>query len=389
MDDCLATFVPRAFEGIPRTRMRRYGSLAIFYDVAKTSKHSSDVPAMSHFSPRRIDFTLVPGHGNNETENIFPENNTQCLLLGMKESTQTPSFDSPSILTTSIPEELTSHGQLHLTRLASLIKREATTESFPEWFILFGLIYDAHRVRVVAYLPLRRKSDVIECVVYVVDELWLHSVTGPPTCELAIERLRFLLALTTLRRHVHHLSKSLFTVTIGPRDGIRQTDNHPSLFGCSAHNSNDSESLHRCASLGSSQHCSSEYSTCPSSVHAREWNDVLILECGEELSSSCRSFTSSYCSTCLSLLESASTSDSICSEDSNYMEPSTISLSQGGNKSVPRPNKLTETKRREIIAWAREVIPTEHPVKDTYRMVIYHLHPRRQKVANFKSSTGR
>lgn len=305
-------------------------------------------------------------------------------------------FDSRSGPRTSasIPEELTNQGQLHLRFLASLIKREgaAVTESFPEWLVLFGLVYDAHHVRVVAYVPHRRTLDVIECAVYIVDELSFHSITGAPTCELALESLRFLLALTTLRRHVHHLSRTLFTM-MGSRDGTRRTDNHPSFLGCSAHdqhNSGDPESLNRCASPGSSQHCSSEYSTCPSGVHARELNDVPIFGCREELSS-CRSFTSSFCSTCSSFLESASTSDSLYSGNSkytntSYMEPSTISLTQGGHKNILCPRKLPETKRREIIAWAREV---EHPVKDTYRMVIYHPHPRRQRVAHSISGTHR
>lgn len=301
------------------------------------------------------------------------------MLLGTKEPAEaqhphSTSFDSRT-LACSIPEELTSQGQLHLTLLAPLIKGGAvgtTTESFPEWLVLFGLIYGAHHVRVVAYVPHRRTLDVIECAVYIVDELSFRSVAGVPRCELALERLRLLLALTTLRRHVHHLSKSLFSVI----DGIRRTNHPPSFLGCSAHDqhhSDDSESLYPCASsLGSSQHCSSEYSTCPSSVRVHERNEDLVPECEEEPSSSCRSFTSSSCSTSLSSLESASTSDSLNSKytHSDYMEPSTISLSQGGNKRVSCPNKLTETNRREIIAWARQVIPTEHPVKDTYRMVI-------------------
>ena len=306
------------------------------------------------------------------------------------------SLDSRSgpVMLAPIPEELTNHGQFHLTLLTSLTQRGTTgttTESFPEWLVLFGLIYDAHHVRIIAYVPHRRKLDMIDCAAYIVDELYLRSgtsVTSAPACELVLERLRLLLALTTLRRHVLHLSKSLFT-TASPRDpGIGRTDNRPSFPGCSAC---DSESLKLRASLGSSQYCSSDYSTCPSGVHARGLNDVPDLVCGEDFSSS-RSFTS-FCSTCSSLLESASTSDSLYSEDSkdtgsNYMEPSTISLLQRGNESVARPNKLTETKRRDIIAWAREVIPTEHPVKDTYKMVIHH-HPRQKRVADSKSSTCR
>jgi hypothetical protein len=328
----------------------------------------------------------------------------------MKEPTRiqhpsSTSFDarSGSLKLASIPEELASYGQLHLTLLTSLTQRGpvgTTTESCPEWLVLFGLIYDTHHVRIVAYVPRRCKLDPIDCAAYIVDELSLRSgssVTSVPACELVLERLRLLLALTTLRRHALHLSKSLFT-TAGPRDsGIRRTDSHPSFPGCppcDKHNSDDSESLKRCTSLDSSLHCSSEYSTCPSSLHARELNDIAVLELGEDFSSSCRSFGSSFCSTCSSLLESASFSDSLYSEDSNdtdsiYMEPSTISLSQRGNESTACPTKLTETKRWEIIAWAQEIIPTEHPVKDTYKMVIHHPHPRRRKVANSKSSTRR
>ena len=361
----------------------------------------------SQSAPQRIDFALVPGH------DVFPENNlnARCLLLGMKEPTRmqhlpSTSFDSRSgpLTLASIPEELTSYGQFHLTLLTSLTKGGTigtTTESFPEWLVLFGLIYDSHHVRIVAYVPHRRKLDAVDCTAYIVDELSLHSgssVTSVPVCELVLERLRLLLALTTLRRHVLHLSKSLFTMT-GPRDSsIRRTDSHPSFPGCSAcdqYNLDDSESLKRCtSSLGSSLHCSSEYSTCPSSVHARELNDGAVLELGEDFSSSCRSFTSSFCSTCSGLSESASTSVSLYSEgskdtDSNHMEPSTISLSQRDNESAACTNKLTETKRREIIAWAQEIIPTEHPVKDTYKMVIRHPHPRRRKVADSKYSTRR
>lgn len=288
------------------------------------------------------------------------------------------SFDSHTLA--PIPEELTSHGQFHLTLLASLIKGGATTEAFPEWLVLFGLVYDAHHMRIIAYVP-RRKTDVIDCAAYIVDELPLDPDTVMPACEVLLERLRLLSALTTLRRHVLYLSKSLFT-TIGPRDGTGRTD----TYSC------NSESLKRCGSLCSGPHCSSEYSTCPSSVHARELNDLPGRQPGP--SPSCRSFASSFCSTCSSLLESASTSDSFYSDDSkyadssNYMEPSAMSLSQGSHESrgVVRPNKLTGTKRREIIAWARQVIRTEHPVKDTYKMVIRYPHPRRRRIADPKSN---
>jgi len=388
--DCLATFVPRAFEGIPRTGLRRYAHLRFFQP--SRNGQGSDVPATS--APRRIDFALVPEHEGIDAENIFPEDNTRCLLLGMKKPTQIKhppavSFDSRSGTSTlaSIPEELTSHGQFHLTLLTSLMHGGAvgtTTESFPEWLVLFGLIYDVHHIRIVAYVPRRRKLDVIDCAAYIVDELPFHSgasITSVPACELALERLRLLLAFTSLRRHVLHLSKSLFTMT-DPHDDIRRTNNHPSFLGysaCDQHNSDDSEPLERC--LGSSQYCSSEYSTCPSSVHARELDDIPDLEWKEEFSSSCRSFVSSCCSTCSTLLESTCTSGSFYSEDSkyshsNHMEPITISPSQGGNESVTCSNKLTVTKRRDIIAWAREVNPTEHPVKDTYKMVVHHPHPR-------------
>lgn len=349
---------------------------------------------LSQSTPRRINFALVPGHESDDTENVQAP---RCLLLGMKESTQMQHHATSSDTALgSIPEELTSQGH---RLLASLINREvigATTKSFPEWLVLFGLVYDAHHVRIVACVPHRRVLDVTECATYIVDELLLHPITGTPTCELALECLRFLLALTTLRRHVHHLSKFLFA-TMCSRDGIRRTDHLPSFLDCSAHdrhNSDDSQSLHRNASLGSSQHCTSEYSTCPSSVRTRELNDVPVLGCGEELFSSCRSFTSSFCSTCSSLSEGASTSDSLYSEDSkytnsNYMEPCVISRSQEVNEGVPRSLKLTETKIRGIIAWAQEVVPTEHPVKDTYRMVIHHPRPRRQRVADSLSGTHR
>lgn len=334
---------------------------------------------MSHFSqrtPRRVNFALVLEHTSSVTENTFSETSTRCLLLGMKEPTQTPlprsaSSDARSAHLTSA-EELTRDGKFHLTLLASLTQREtvkAIPEPFPEWLVLFGLVYDARHIRIIAYVPYRRKSDEIDCATYIVDKFAFHSsVIAGAACELVLERLHFLSALTALRRHVHCLSKSLFT-TIGPRDGIRRTDHHSSFLGCSAcdwGDADDSESLERCASPGSSQHCSSEYSTCPSSVHPRGLNDVTVLE----LSSSCSSLFSSACSTCSSLLESASSS-STCSEDCNDMEPSTLSLSQRDNKNVTCLYKLTETTRREIIAWAQQVIPTEHPVKDNYRMVIY------------------
>lgn len=388
MHDCLATIVPRAFEGIPRTSLRRYAHQRSFQ--SSQSSQGSDVPTMR--TPRRIDFALVPEPNGIDTQNIFAEDNTRCLLLGMKEPTQIehPPFDSRSTLT-SIPKELTSHGKFHLALLTSLIHKGAvgtTTESLPEWLVLFGLIYDVHHVRIVAYVPRRCKLDVIDCVAYIVDELPLRSgtsITSAPACELVLERLRLLLAFITLRRHVLHLSKSLFTMT-DPRDDTRRTDSHPSFLGysaCDQHNSDASELLERC--LGSSQHCSSEYSTCPSSVYARELDDIPDLEWEEEFSSSCRSLVSSFCSTCSTLLESTCTSDSFYSEDSkysdsNYMEPFTVSLSQGGDESIARSNKLTETKRRDIIAWAREVIPTEHPVKDTYKMVVHQPHPRWRRV---------
>ncbi|KAF8559686.1 hypothetical protein OG21DRAFT_1492981 [Imleria badia] len=186
MDSCLATVVARAFQGIPRTSPR------------------SDMPAtslsQSQGTPRRIDFALVLG------DDVFPENNTRCLLLGMKEPPrmQDPpaaSFDSSTFA--SIPEALTSHGQFHLTLLTSLMQggaAETTTEAFPEWLVLFGLTFDAHAMRIIAYLPRRRKMDVIDCAAYVVDELSLDA-GSVPACEVLLERLRLLLALTTLRRH--------------------------------------------------------------------------------------------------------------------------------------------------------------------------------------------
>ena len=202
------------------------------------------------------------------------------------------------------------------------------------------------------------------------------------------DRLRFLSAVTTLRRHVHHLFKSLFTM-VDPREGVRPTDNSSSFLGCSACDGDtlgDSKSIKQCASLGLSQHCSSEYSTCPSGVYSG-LSDVLVLEYEEGFSSS-SPLSSSCCSTCSSLLESTSSSDSIYSDSPSYVEPSTLSLSQG-NKSVTCPYQLTETKRREIIVWAKQVIPTEHPVKDDYRMVVYHPHPRRPRVTDSTSRTRR
>lgn len=260
---------------------------------------------------------------------------------------------------------------------------EATTGSFPEWLILFGLTYDSHHIRIIAYVPQRHEldPDVTDCAIYIVDQLPLYSdsVTSVPVslCERVFVRLRLVMALTTLRRHVLHLSKWLC-------DDIGRTNK---LLGCHLHHSDDSESRKQCASLGSGSRCSSEYSTCPSSVHAREFNDAVDLECGEEVSSSCKSLASSFCSTCSSLLESTSTSDSCYSEDSkftnssNCMELPTGSLSRGSNQGRACANKLTETKRQIIIAWAREVIPTEHPVKDTYKMTVHHHHPRRRRVA--------
>lgn len=176
---------------------------------------------------------------------------------------------------------------------------------------------------------------------------------------------------------------------VDPREGVRPTDNSSSFLGCSACDGDtlgDSKSIKQCASLGLSQHCSSEYSTCPSGVYSG-LSDVLVLEYEEGFSSS-SPLSSSCCSTCSSLLESTSSSDSIYSDSPSYVEPSTLSLSQG-NKSVTCPYQLTETKRREIIVWAKQVIPTEHPVKDDYRMVVYHPHSRRSRVTDSTSRTRR
>lgn len=345
--------------------------------------------ARSRSTPRHVDFALVSEHV--ETAEI----DTRCLLFGMKETqySLTPSFDSRSRLgplgtLARIPEVLTSHGQFHLSFLTTLIQGgtvDATTESFPEWLILFGLIYDAHHVRIVACVPRPPKSDVTDCSAYVVDQFSLRSgaVAGVSTCEPVLERLRLLVALTTLRRHVLHLSKSLFA-TIGSYGGIGRADG----VTCDQHNSGGSDSRMQCDSLASS----SEYSTCPSSVHTRGSNGVPVAQCGKESCSSCRSFASSYCSTCSSVLESAGASSSFHSEDTdsdskNYMEPSTTCHSYGSNECIACSNKLTETKRWGISAWAREVIPSEHPVKDTYKMVVGHRHPEQQRVADFKSST--
>lgn len=334
---------------------------------------------MSHSSqstPWCVDFALVPEVTENAT----------CLILGMKEPTRTASFDSRSkpLALVSIPEELTSHGQFHLTLLALSTQRaavKAISGPFPEWLVLFGLVYGARHVRIVAYVPHRRKSDGIDCAAYIVDELAVHSsIASATACELVVERLRFLLVLTTLRRHVHHLSKSLFATT-SPRDGIIHHSLSLNFPVCDRENSDDSDSLKLCTCLVSSHQCSSEYSTCPSSVHSCGLNGVSGFKCEEDLSSSCSSPFSSFCSTCSSALESASGSNSICSEDSNHIEPSTLSLSQRNKKSATCLYRLTETRRWEILGWAQQVIPTEHPVKDNYRMVIS------QRVVDSTSST--
>ena len=295
-----------------------------------------------------VDFALAPER---------PSGDTKHLLLGIHQRYAGSDLEP-------LPRELIEHGRLHITLLA---QRATKTLSgpLPEWLVLFVLVYDARRLRIVAYVPRRRESDEIDCASYVVDELACRS-SDANGCELVLERLRFLLALRTLRRHVHHLSKSLFT--------SGRISGHVSFLGCSGC---DWDALSD--GPGSSQRCSSKYSTCPSSVYTRGMSDR---ECG--FFSSSGSFSSSYCSTCPSVLESTTSSDSIYSQESKYMEPSTLSLYQE-DKSINYPCRLTETRRREIIAWTHHVIPTEHPVKDNYRMVVSHPRVRGQRVADSTS----
>ncbi|KAG9318594.1 hypothetical protein JVU11DRAFT_687 [Chiua virens] len=390
-DDCLSTSVFRAFEGIPRTRLQSDASEKPF----SSSTSSTSVS-------RCISFALIPRHGSSSTGTPFAENDMPCLLLGMNTHPQTRHHDPHStscdtrsrpLTLTSIPEELTRHGQLHLARLASLMHREAiqaTTESFPEWLILFGLVFDAHRVCIVVYVPYRRHLDAVDCAAYVVDELTVHApVTNTSACEPILERLRLLSALTTLRRHVRHLSKYLLT-TIGPCDGVIGRPNPPASSRCDQHDTGDSGSLDRraTASLGSSQDDrSSMYSTCPSSVHSCGSHNAHVEE-SKELCSSCRSATS-CCSTCSSLLASDSIyySEDTRYTNSNYMEPSTSSVSQTKDDCIAYPRKLTKTKKREIIAWALGVVPSEHPVMDNYRMAVYDPSPGQHKVIDFNAST--
>ncbi|KAF8844846.1 hypothetical protein BDN67DRAFT_613830 [Paxillus ammoniavirescens] len=338
------------------------------------------------------------------------------LMLGMKGPVHPQWSHSPysrckPLTWTSILKDIASHAQSHLTHLTKLIKTTATAEPFPEWLVLFGVIYDTECIRIIAHMPYRKEQHVLCFASYLVDELPFYSLTQETaSCQVVLERLRIVLALTTVRRHVARLSKSLFgdaglSWSGGGRsdDGQSQSERSAcnSWLSCSrAESHSDSHPFANEEHV--SEQCSTEYSTCPSSAHASAdlcppANPPSMVDKRSVLTDASDSrgvggddpslgppSIISFCSTCSSSSDNLSASDSMYSEHSqcteseggDYMEASTTSLSQD----PARPNKFTEAWRCEILAWARQVIPTKHPVDDTYRMTIHYSYKERPSV---------
>ncbi|KIL00952.1 hypothetical protein PAXRUDRAFT_821162 [Paxillus rubicundulus Ve08.2h10] len=373
---------------------------------------------------RPLDFALV--HCQDGRESMTDVDNKHVkkiarssLVLGMKGPAH-PQWSHPPYMRckpltwTSILKDIASHAQPHLTHLTMLIASRTAAKIFPEWLVLFGVVYDTEYIRIIAHMPYRKEQHVLCFASYLVDELPFRSLTqGTASCQLILERLRVVLALTTLRRHIVRLSKSLFNDVGLSWDGGGRSDDSLSRSERSACNSwlgssraeSHSDSLPFADEDHASEQCSTEYSTCPSSAHANTdlcppANPSPIEEApniadkhsvltgasdsrgvrGDDPSLGLPSIIS-FCSTCSSSSVNFSASDSVYSEHSqctesqggDYMEPWTTDLLQD----PARPNELTEARRCEIVAWARQVMPTEHPVDDTYRMTIRHSYKQR------------
>ncbi|KAF9227796.1 hypothetical protein BS17DRAFT_405819 [Gyrodon lividus] len=392
---------------------------------------------------RSLDFALVHRQDGRESmavadDELLKETARGSLLLGMKGPAhpQRPHAPSPRynpLTLTSILKDIASHAQSQLTYLITLIQTGAArknTEPFPEWLVLFGVVYDTEYVRIIAHMPYRKGQHDLGFASYVVDELPFCSFTeGTVDCQLILERLRIVLALMTLRRHVVRLSKFLFgDVGLSCSEGGRSNDDLSKSDGstcslyplCSEAESHSHD--HSAKEEGASEQCSTEYSTCLSSVYASTdlhlaANPVPTEEAlsiadkrsaltdasvsrgpggdvdrhWEDDSSSGPPTVISFCSTCSSSSDELnfSTSDSVYSERSqctksdggDYMEPATMFLSREAEANTARPSELTEARWCEIIAWARQVIPTEHPVDDTYCMTIHYLCKERPSVS--------
>ncbi|KIJ69111.1 hypothetical protein HYDPIDRAFT_105679 [Hydnomerulius pinastri MD-312] len=415
-DSAACCHVSRAFARIPGCMLRR--------DTAMLYSQRSKV--------RPLDFAVTHCQANNETitdADILNKPSRTCLMLGMKGPAHPQWLHrscSRSIAPTlaSILRDLADHAQSHLTHLSSRIT--TTSEPFPEWLILFGVVYDSEYVRIIAHVPYRREEGVLGFVSYLVDELPFPPSSpgseGSAGCQGILERLRVALALMTLRRHVAQLAKSLFgdTGLLWEEEELSE-DPVQAHWDCSVCSLCPPRAEFRSSrSMNEelvSEQCSTEYSTCPSDADAEanlplDMNvvpkEALVitdkrsptgaesvhhrrpLDRGWDDPSSDPPSTISFCSTCSSLSDLSASesayserSTSSESEGGDYMEPSTTSLSQGeaggdGSTKPYCPGGLTKHRRSEIASWARKVVPSKHPIDDTYRMTIHHSSKNRR-----------
>ncbi|TFY80238.1 hypothetical protein EWM64_g3776 [Hericium alpestre] len=74
-------------------------------------------------------------------------------------------------------------------------------QSRPEWLVVFGVVYDAAYIRIVAHIPYFVQNQVLKHLSFIVDSIpFTHGLDG------ALDRARAALALFSLRKHAFRLS---------------------------------------------------------------------------------------------------------------------------------------------------------------------------------------
>ncbi|KIM55023.1 hypothetical protein SCLCIDRAFT_11088 [Scleroderma citrinum Foug A] len=283
-------------------------------------------PQVSKLRP--LDFALTPC--------LFPEPNIEhyglptlsptppFIMMGMKG----PAYwkEKAGVWSTghsliSLRMDLANHAHSQLSGLVARLEESVSDlemTSLPEWLVLFGIIHDTEQMHIVAHIPIRKKHTGLCYVSYLLDDLPLGASTSPEErtgCEMteAVAKL----VLTALRRHAGYMTRSLYgSGTFGASNTMSNVK--PASISGRSHFLDDGNAS------------SSEYSGC-------SWNG---------------------------------------SGERGYMKPSISSLYREGPASDKSPDplyhlrRLDDKRRAAIVAWAKEVVPTQPSEEDTYRIAV-------------------
>ena len=307
----------------------------------------------------------------------------------------------------SLRMDLANHAHSQLSGLVARLEESVSDlemTSLPEWLVLFGIIHDTEQMHIVAHIPIRKKHTGLCYVSYLLDHLPLGASTSPEErtgCEMteAVAKL----VLTALRRHAGYMTRSLYgSGTFGASNTMSNVK-PASISGRSRYVDHAELSTPTLAFDGTNDG-STEYSTCPSGtsldvpkpgsgqVHSR---DKCFFSHASESNSeskngsdgpntlSCSLSDVSCCSSCSSFLDDGNASSSEysgCSWNGSgergYMKLSISSLYREGPASDKSPDpsyhlrRLDDKRRAAIVAWAKEVVPTQPPEEDTYRIAV-------------------